>query len=236
VSYRNHRPMILGLCLAVALGLFAFTAASALALGNWRIEGANINATKEIEAEKDSNGFKFLAPGLNLEVFCEGFAIDDGLIFAGVKAGEGSAKLLFTACKANQLTPLTELSCTVANITAEAKFYLALHKSKNYLFFEPLAGGEFTKIKFSGTKCTLPAEYVLAGTLVLQDSLSGDFATELIKHLIEESPTAFKGQVEEGVILPDYFLTIGKSPTFLDGSAWLKLKAPENNKNWSGLV
>jgi hypothetical protein len=238
MSHKASRLRSLGLSLIAALGLVAFTASSAQALGNWRIEGANINATKEFEAEKDSNGFKFLVPTLNIEVFCENLATDDGLIFAGVKAGEGLVEFLFTTCSVNQLSPLTALPCTVSNITAKAKFSLILHKKANYLFVEPEAGGEFGKVKFSGIECTLAAEYALGGEFILQDGLSGDFATELIKHLVEEAPQAlFNGQLEEGIILPFARLTLGsKAIVTLDGSAWLKLKTPNNNKNWSGLV
>ncbi|HXS33441.1 MAG TPA: hypothetical protein VN758_06700 [Solirubrobacterales bacterium] len=215
----------------------AFAATSAQALGNWRIEGANINATKEFESEKDSNGFKILVPTMNIEVFCENFATDDGLLFAGVKAGEGLAELLFTTCSVNQLSPLTALPCTVANFTAKVKFSLILHKTKNYLYVEPDGGKEFTKIKFAGASCLLMPEYAITGQVVLQDGLSGDFATELIKHLVEEAPQKlFNLQFEEGIFLPLSQITFGSAAATLDGSAWLKLKAPEANKNWSGLV
>lgn len=233
-----NRPHLrtLGLSVTMALCLLAVTAASALAVGNWRIEGANINATKEFEGEKDSNGFTLLVSTMNIEVFCENFATNDGLLFAGVKAGEGLVELLFTTCSVRTISPLLALPCTVSNITFKTKFSVILHKAVNYLMIEPDTGTEFTKVKFAGPECVLNAEYAVGGKVVFRDGLS-DIATELIKHLIEEAPQKlFNNQLEEGIILPLSSITFGNTTATLDGSAWLKLKAPNNNKNWSGLI
>lgn len=60
MSHRRTGLARFGMALTAVLALMAFAASAALAeTGNWRIEGANINMTKEFEGEKDSNGFKF---------------------------------------------------------------------------------------------------------------------------------------------------------------------------------
>lgn len=177
-------------------------------------------------------------PSDNIEVNCANFATDDGLLFSGVDAGKGLVELLFTSCDVYSLSPtLSILPCTVANVTAKVKFELLLHNKKNFLLFSPDNSSEFTKFNFSGGSCALPPQIKVTGEIVFQDNLSGDFATELIKHLIQPAPQSlFFLNFENGVFLPVIRLLAGGGEFTVEGSMWFRLKNPNENKNWSGLI
>jgi hypothetical protein len=186
--------------------------------GDFRIEGANIGATEEVQWEVD-NALTLLLSSLNLEIPCN-FSADSGLLLTG---GASSATLLFTKCSAFQIVPkLTEITaCAVNDITASVKGTLIKHTGKTYNVFE----SAFI-IKFSGTKCTLPKEVSIQGALALEEG-SGKLEAEAEKHLFQQATAA---------LFPCYKLKFGQNELRLDGSIWMKLAGKNAGKTWSGLA
>jgi hypothetical protein len=214
-----------GLCLMLVLTLVGLSAAAAQAAPKFKILNKDIAGTVGIESESDQD-FMLLIPAKNLEVLCEQFAIEDGLLFVG---GKGLAKPSFTQCVVRMISPLDTLkSCTVTVTSSPVVGSLILLGKTTYALIEPDEVSVFATLNFSGAGCVLPAHVNITGALVLEDcgGEAKDLAVELVRHLVEQAP-------EE--LFPEYTLHYGASTARLDGSVRGKLTAPNVNEFWSGI-
>jgi hypothetical protein len=227
------------LYLIAALCLTAVTATAAQAKGDWRIEGANITTTKEFTVEKDGNrDFKLLTTtgSVDVEILCQEISVDDGLLYPATKTESGTAlaQFLFAQCKTFFAGTLSNACQPIEPITFGSLGLLIKHKGTTYLLFEPDTGGIFGTVEFA-EECPLGSTMV-GGRFVLEDQ-NEPFSNEEVKHLLTQAPPSlFKGQFEEGTVLPNAAITFGIHPAQIHLSLWYKLSGAEAGKKWSGLA
>ena len=226
---KKHGLKALGICVVAALGVLAFSAAFAQAAPpNWMVNGGEATGTLEVTGKAETD-FLLLVQASNVEILCETFEVDDGLLFVG---GTSLAVLLFKkGCVARSISPLATLPCTVGEpIEAKVKDKLVLVGSpaKAYDLFEPdVSGAPFTTIHFGGAECPLPEEVPITGSALVEDC-NNALETEAKTHLIQQAPESVSGTSD--------VLKFGKNPARLDGSAILELLGAHAGQNWSGLA
>lgn len=236
-AVRGYRALLV--CLIAAAGLMAVTATGAQAKGDWRIEGVNTASTVEFTVEKDgTRDFKLLSTtgAVDVEILCQGIAVDDGLLFPPTKTESGNALavFLFSQCKtfiAGSESP----PCKPAEpFVFKVKGLLIKHGKVSYILFEPDENGVFGTPTF-GEECMLISAGV-TGRFVVEDA-NGPLEGEEVKHLLLPAPPAlFTGQNEGGVVLPNAVMFFGIHPAAIDLSIWFKLSGANAGKKWSGLA
>ncbi len=220
---RAKRLLAISTCLLAAVCIAGFSATSALAEGNWFVEGKAISESVEIEAEGDGGEFAFLVPGLNFQLVFKTITYDKGTL---LKGGESSDVILFTNGITYTISPKKELpTCKPGDLIFEVKGSLFLHGGKTYERLVPAKEGGPLTITTYSEGCAITEENKVTGNLVLEDS-SGSLGKEAISHLVRQAPAA---------LFPEQ-MKFGTNAMNLDGSWVLKLKGKEGGKPWSGVA
>ena len=163
----TYRKFGLGLVLA-AIGMMAF-ASSAQALLNGFLINKKAALHASVGAEQVGLGY-LLVPGLNLEVGCEKFTVDEGLITSDTHA---KARLLFEECEAYALSDLKLLPCHIMKTFVDEKLTIEatalLLPAEILTTNAPAILAEDIKalIIFLGPSCVLPEDNTVTGELCL---------------------------------------------------------------------
>jgi hypothetical protein len=243
---------VFGICLAVALGLMALSAAGVQAqTKGWLIGGSYITATKTFDAEV--HPLKATAPierhlvlsgealKTKVEILCEKLVVDDGLLFGEAsnrENTEGLATLLLSTCTTILNGDFISIPCKPKEpITSNVLFRAILHNSLTYILFEPDGAGKpFVSIEFTAP-CVLAPSQDVAGSLVVEclaedlksmEEASGKpdlCLSDLVHHLIREAPTQTLFGAKEG-------LTFAGKAAKLEGIIDLLLST-EAGKSWA---
>ena len=236
MSKRKHGRKLLGLLVVAALGVMAFaSAAQALTpefLVAKKLPAAGLDALVSGKIEEKTVG-TLLIPGLNVEINCTGFTVQEGLIANGVDA---KAKLLYEGCTAlEEAAPLGELAgCEIVNADAESPAAkqigataLILPTELNDGTFAVLAEGIVATVLTKPEQgCLLPTTTKIKGEVCFKIAAGNDTVEPLI-----ESNKTIQGECVERTALEG--LTIGKGfkdkllfgtqEAFVDGKAKLFL-------------
>jgi hypothetical protein len=239
---KNHRFGLIGLCVTAALALMAFAASAAQAEGTWMINGVNVTADLVVELELLPEEYTF-ENGETTETAKVALLLGEtalGPIWIGCKKAVSSAVTLHASGGANGGVNFSECSTSIKQaghmklsaickpkepIDAAFKALIVLHEKVPYLDLEG-AGGTFTTIEIP-EGCALEGKYPVKG-LVLVEDCKGEWAKELLEHLIKEAmgPTL---ALSKG-------LTFGGFTVSIDGSAFLHVYEKGVMKTYSILA
>jgi hypothetical protein len=141
--------------------------------------------------------------------------------------GTALAHLAFSECDTffeGSGTPSVE--CDVINepILTLVKIEQFLHNGRNYLYFSPDSGENFTTLKFKAG-CAIGESFNIKGHIVVEDC-ENKFREHLVKHLIQASTST---TLFISPHLND--IRFGSKAMTLLGSEWIKLA---NENAWSG--
>ncbi len=219
------RPLVPALL--TALALIAFSAPTAHATGEWKIEGktlTELGKTKETVTATASESFKLAIPWYASEISCSLFHSEAGTILSG---GEGHATFNLSLCTLSGPPFVSETCKLTEPIAVKAKVLLTYHNAdgRTYERFEPAESGKpFTTIQFKeGTECPLP----------LKNEISGSFVGEPPEGEVSERVLSFNSSLE-GLLASS--LTFGSKPAALKGKAVLNLSGELKGKKWTGEV
>jgi hypothetical protein len=223
MTYAKRLLSAFSLCLLSAVALMAFTAAPALAEGNWRVAGTPISETVQMEGEIDSETLGFLVPSLNFQLVFNKITYDTGSLLTG---GESSVVFLLTEGAAYTMSPKKELpNCKPGDLTFKLKGSLFLHNGKTYEYLVPAEKGAPLTVTTYSEGCSVGEEVEVRGSIVLE-SVGGSFEEEAVKHLVRQAPSE---------LFPGKTPTFGVQPMSLSGSWWTMLKGKWGGLKWSGL-
>ncbi len=245
---QRHRPRVLVLSLTAAVGLMAFSAVAAEAanLGDggkaakFRVEGSSalaVGRTFVGGLEKWTDGLQhalFLVEGRNLTILCGESTIEEGKILT---ESEALARILFRKCATFNFKLTEKLPCTIKEeeIIIVALLLTKKHENELYLVLEgDPATSDLTVVAIEGEECPLPANNLMAGSLV---ALIKEGSTEQAEKLITFSePIQLLFQERSGglFIKGDRVLYgAGAIEAYLDANYRINLTGTHTNKTWS---
>lgn len=217
MSYTERGPVVLGLCILVALGLLAFSAAAAQAEGQWTIKGKALTSTETISGSAEGTS-TFLVPSIKLQIACGEASVSGKLEVEG----KGNQTMTFGKC-----VVVGAPSCKVDPIVAQFKNQLVLHGGETWIvFLPPVEGKPFTTIFI--LECAFQEVNQLTGSFI---ALLGSEAVEQLLAFKSDSATAelFKPL---GIKIGYAF---GAAPAFLDMSSIWKLSGANAGQNWGAI-
>lgn len=240
---RRHPLMALGVCLLASLALAAWVATAAQAAAEWSIDGKTMTelgiSTAPLAGEMDT-GKTFLLSSTTgkaktkITVECTKLVLEKGLL---LKGGEATAELLYSSCK----TKLSEAESKVCKptepLTLPVRLLMILHGNRIHAL-EDLGG----TVKFGG-ECALPTENKITGSVVYEcpngKEPGNNCEKEQVTHLLaaEESVAKhFKGQTEEGQVLPNDEAFFSNVPASWVDWIVLRLALAYEGHTWRGAV
>lgn len=238
----------LGICLLASLALMAYVATAARAAGEWSTEEKTMTelgvSTIPLAGELETGTSLVITTTTKLKVKvsveCSKLEVKNGLL---LKGGEATGEFLFSSCK-TKLEEKEAAACKPAEpVNFNQRLLLTLHKKKIYALVDPNAAGAiFGSVKF-GAECALGEKGEAKGTFVYEcpegKEPSGTCDTEQVKHLFvanEEVANKFKGQTEEGQVLPnDVFFFLNTPATWVERMILRAAIAYEGHR-WRGTV
>jgi hypothetical protein len=227
---------LLGLCV-LAVGMMAFSAASAQAAPEWLVltkEGvaktaAELNASLGAELDGETASLDTHLVKLHVRVTCKKGTLENAKLVTGGGVSAGG-KVKFEGCETfNAATSTLLPECKVKSPGA-AFGTVESFKGKGQLLssgeteLKPETGTEFAKLEFEAG-CVLPTPDPVTGKLVVKDC-EGKAAEHLVKHLLVQGA---------GTSLAVGSDTAEHLETSLVGSAWVFLTGEHLNLKWGAM-
>jgi len=227
MSHKKIGLKALGLCLMAALGIMAFSVASAQAT-TWLEDGAAIGSTLKVESVADSSTWLLHSTALGgaVIIHCNELVVKDGLLFTN---GTGLAELefknnclfLFNGSHETECDPKEPI---VSTVKIEAYLHENAAKEKFELFlFSPDDGTlNFVTLHLNknGTGCSIGENITVTGHVIAKDC-NKEALVDKEKHLIE--PVVGTGFDLTGPPVRKNSLKFGANTASLLGSQWLTI-------------
>lgn len=206
VKIAKRRPSVAILCLAISLGLMAFSASAAQA-ATWMVNGTNVVSDLAVgitaKAEKDISLLSTIS-GVKFTLLCENLEFRNAVMHAG---GLATAEFLWNGCRVF-LGEKESTACKPhepVDLTEKAKG--EKEEGKDDEEMETSATIEL------GEECAVGSKLPLSGIYWIEDC-ENKWETEQLVHLVQEAM---------GVALTLGGLKLGANAAFIDGSINLEV-------------
>ncbi|MGH2975312.1 MAG: hypothetical protein ACRDLL_10660 [Solirubrobacterales bacterium] len=241
----RHFLATLGACLMASVALMACIATAAQAEpAEWQFEGKTMSELKlekapivgELDAKSSLqiSGTGKLKEKITLE--CSKLEIKNGFL---LKGGTSTGEYLYSSCKTT-ISGKESKACKPSEpVNINQVILLILHGNDTKIFSLVDMNG----VVHFGELCALAEEAALKGSVVFEcpegAEPSGPCETEQVSHLFNannEVAEMFKGQEEEGQVLPDdEFFFLNNPAEWVERLA-IRAAAFLNGQRWRGIV